>query len=150
MKRITSKEFYKRVEHLENVLKRELAVNIWDSHYSVFTKGPNNSQDHKLVEASNAREAVYQIDAILNCLSLQRKPSDLIVRISAKCSDLCHTQVIDKDNLIMEHDGYVPDFMPDEHYGDYVMLDIDASTGKILNWNTKPETVLKWAKEQGE
>lgn len=33
-----------------------------------------------------------------------------------------------------DYEGYVPDFMPGKHYGDYVYLDIDIDTGKILNW----------------
>lgn len=33
-----------------------------------------------------------------------------------------------------QQDGYVPEFMPGDHYGDYVMLDIDIDTGKITNW----------------
>ena len=58
------------------------------------------------------------------------------VHICAKCSDLCFSQVLDEGGaVIAEHDGYVPDFMPGEHYGDYVELDIDIKTGKILNWN---------------
>jgi hypothetical protein len=36
------------------------------------------------------------------------------------------------------YSGYVPEWMPGEHYGDYVMLDIDVATGQILNW--KPPT----------
>jgi hypothetical protein len=32
------------------------------------------------------------------------------------------------------YDGYVPDIMPGEHFGDYVTLDIDLDTGKIVNW----------------
>jgi len=39
---------------------------------------------------------------------------------------------------VAEYDGYVPDFMPGKHYGDYIILEIDAATGKILNW--KPPT----------
>lgn len=31
-------------------------------------------------------------------------------------------------------DDYVPQFMPGEHFGDYLILDIDIDTGKILNW----------------
>ena len=37
--------------------------------------------------------------------------------------------------VIGEYDGYVPKFFPGMHYGDYVMLDIDIETGKIVNWN---------------
>lgn len=29
---------------------------------------------------------------------------------------------------------YVPDLFPGQHYGDYLELDIDIETGKILNW----------------
>jgi len=72
----------------------------------------------------------------------------MVIKISAKCSDLCFTQIMDKDNsIIMEHGGYVPDFMPDQHYGDYVMLDIDVKTGKILNWTASEKQVKQWIKE---
>ena len=40
--------------------------------------------------------------------------------VSAKCSDLCNVYAQDADGIVIaEGDGYVPDFMPDEHYGDY-------------------------------
>ena len=42
--------------------------------------------------------------------------------------------VIHPTNPTREYDGYVPDFFPGKHYGDYVQLEIDADTGKILNW----------------
>ncbi len=29
---------------------------------------------------------------------------------------------------------YVPSFFPDVHYGDYLILNIELETGKILNW----------------
>jgi len=28
----------------------------------------------------------------------------------------------------------VPGFMPGDHYGDYVMLEIDLATGRIVDW----------------
>jgi hypothetical protein len=59
------------------------------------------------------------------------------LRISAKCSDLFYAELDGK-----EHDGYVPDWMPGEHYGDYVELDIDIDTGKILNWKTPTKEEL--------
>jgi hypothetical protein len=69
------------------------------------------------------------------------------VRICAKCSDLCSTEILDTNGkLIAERDGYVPEWMPGEHYGDYVELDIDIKTGKILNW--KPSGyIYDWIKE---
>lgn len=39
-------------------------------------------------------------------------------------------------NTIKEQDdGYVPSFMPGEHYGDYVILNIDVTTGQVTNWD---------------
>jgi hypothetical protein len=57
-----------------------------------------------------------------------------VLKICAKCSDLFSASLIVNDKEVANHDGYVPDFMPNEHYGDYVELDIDIETGKILNW----------------
>jgi len=42
-----------------------------------------------------------------------------------------------------EYDDYVPGWFPEDHYGDYVMLDIDVETGRILNWKKPTETQLK-------
>lgn len=68
-----------------------------------------------------------------------------VLTISAKCSDLCYASVRDEDgNQVGEdHDGYVPEWMPDEHYGDYVMLDIDLETGQILNWKKPTQAQLR-------
>jgi hypothetical protein len=69
------------------------------------------------------------------------------ISISAKCSDLCHAQLIDvQGNILAEHDGYVPDLMPGEHYGDYVILDIDLETGTILNWKRPSRKVVEETK----
>ncbi|RLA60650.1 MAG: hypothetical protein DRQ89_12560 [Epsilonproteobacteria bacterium] len=66
------------------------------------------------------------------------------IRLNAKCSDLCWVQLVDDEgNPIVEGDGYVPDFMPGEHSGDYVELDIDPDTGIILNWDkTYPQDMM--------
>lgn len=37
-------------------------------------------------------------------------------------------------NVICSYEGYVPVFMPGEHFGDYVDLVIDVETGQIINW----------------
>jgi len=39
--------------------------------------------------------------------------------------------------------GYVPDFFPEQHWGDYVELKIDADTGQILNWKVPTKKDLK-------
>jgi hypothetical protein len=57
-----------------------------------------------------------------------------VITISAKCSDLFWSRLTVDGTIKGEYEGYVPDFFPDEHYGDYVILDIDADTGQILNW----------------
>lgn len=58
-----------------------------------------------------------------------------VLEITAKCSDMFSHRIFTKNGeLYREYSGYVPSFMPDEHFGDYVMLDIDPYTGKILNW----------------
>lgn len=51
----------------------------------------------------------------------------------------------DGDEIFAQEDGYVPGFMPGSHYGDYLILDIDLDTGKILNWKTpKTEDIEEW------
>ena len=66
------------------------------------------------------------------------------ISINAKCSDLCYAELQDKDGKpLARHDGYVPALMPDEHYGDYVMLDIDLETGMILNWKRPSKEVVE-------
>jgi len=35
---------------------------------------------------------------------------------------------------VAAYEGYVPDFFPGEHYGDYLILNIDLATGQIKNW----------------
>lgn len=57
------------------------------------------------------------------------------IEIQAKCSDMCRATLIAADGIdIKDHDGYVPDFMPGDHFGDYIILNIDLATGQILNW----------------
>ena len=57
------------------------------------------------------------------------------LKIHAKCSDCCSAELLDQDGAtIHETDGYVPGFMPGDHYGDYVIIDIDIDTGMIKNW----------------
>jgi hypothetical protein len=70
------------------------------------------------------------------------------LRIHAKCSDMCSSELVDQDGAtIHETDGYVPGFMPGEHYGDYIILDIDIDTGMIKNWKKPTKEVIKeWIK----
>jgi hypothetical protein len=65
------------------------------------------------------------------------------ISISAKCSDLFNATLTVDGKQIGDYDGYVPEFMPGEHYGDYVRLVIDIDTGKILNWKKPTKKQLE-------
>lgn len=69
------------------------------------------------------------------------------LRIHLKVSDRFTAQLVsDKGETIHDQsDGYVPNFMPGEHYGDYVILDIDIDTGVITNWpKVSPGAIQEW------
>lgn len=69
------------------------------------------------------------------------------IYINAKCSDLCYAVLKDKNgNRVAEHNGYVPALMPEEHYGDYVELEIDIETGTIFNWKRPSRKVVEETK----
>jgi hypothetical protein len=57
------------------------------------------------------------------------------LQICAKVRDCFAASLLDGDGeTLCVYDGYVPEFMPGEHFGDYLMLDIDLDTGQITNW----------------
>ena len=77
---------------------------------------------------------------------MPKTPAISTICISAKCSDLFHATSHDGDGKTNgEYDGYVPDFFPGDHFGDYVQLKIDVKTGRILNWKAPTQKVLKKA-----
>ena len=39
--------------------------------------------------------------------------------------------------------SYVPDFLPGDHYGDYIIMKVDAE-GKIQNWDTNQIDDAEW------
>jgi hypothetical protein len=57
------------------------------------------------------------------------------ISICVKCSDMFSAALRNNGKVVGQYEGYVPDFFPGEHYGDYVRLEIDVDTGRILNWN---------------
>lgn len=72
------------------------------------------------------------------------------LKIHLKVSDCFSAQLVsDKGELIHEQeDGYVPSFMPGDHYGDYVILDIDIDSGQVTNWKrVTAEAIQEWMGE---
>ncbi len=68
------------------------------------------------------------------------------LKLHLKVCDRFAASLEDQDGKeLFNYDDYVPDFMPGEHFGDYVILDIDIDTGKIINWKqpTK-EQIQNW------
>ena len=71
--------------------------------------------------------------------------------IHIKVSDQFSAQLLDQDGSVIhdQEDGYVPGFMPGEHYGDYVILEIDIDTGKINNWKpVTSEAIQEWIEKR--
>jgi len=81
------------------------------------------------------------------------KPSKVVaqtLKICLKVSDQFSCRLLDDrgHEIAEQEEGYVPSFMPGEHHGDYVILEIDFETGKIQNWKTPcPEKVQEWIEE---
>ena len=74
------------------------------------------------------------------------------LKIHLKVSDRFCCEVLDQDGRsLKDHEGYVPDFMPGEHYGDYVILDIDIDSGQITNWKVPTtEQMREFLKSQDD
>lgn len=68
------------------------------------------------------------------------------LRILLKVRDRFRASLHDQDGqeVCSQEDGYVPNFMPGEHCGDYVILDIDIETGMIKNWRKNEEELRQW------
>jgi len=64
-------------------------------------------------------------------------------KIYSKIRDGFCGDLVDQDGkTLRDYEGYVPSFFPGQHYGDYLILDIDMDTGMITNWpKIKPEDV---------
>jgi len=66
------------------------------------------------------------------------------IKLCAKTVDSLGLKYLDKDgNFVGSRNDYVPDYFPEEHYGDYVEFDIDVETGQILNWVKPTQKELK-------
>ena len=70
-------------------------------------------------------------------VDVEAKTLSIYMKVCDQFSGTIHDQ--DGKEIGGKEDCYVPDFMPGEHYGDYLILDIEIETGRITNW--KPPTV---------
>lgn len=71
--------------------------------------------------------------------------------ICCKVTDRLAATLYDQDGqeIYSQDEGYVPGFMPGDHFGDYIMLDIDIDTGQIVNWNkTTADAIEAWIGEE--
>lgn len=69
------------------------------------------------------------------------------LEIYCKVSD-CFTYTLrdaQGEEVYSQDDGYVPNFMPGDHYGDYVILNIDLETGVVTNWRAPTAQQLEQA-----
>lgn len=75
-----------------------------------------------------------------------------ILHLHLKVRDEFTATLYTDDGVIIkgQDEGYVPDFMPDDHYGDYVILDIDVLTGQIKNWNVDLGLLQEWVNKNDE
>jgi len=73
------------------------------------------------------------------------------LKIYCKVSDRFSADLVDEQNEVVhsQEDGYVPNFMPGDHDGDYLVLNIDIDTGQVVNW-TKPtkQEIQDWINDE--
>jgi hypothetical protein len=67
-----------------------------------------------------------------------------VLKIYMKVRDEFSANLMDQDDEVLkEYEGYVPEFMPGDHHGDYLILDIDIESGEILNWKKPSEDQIQ-------
>ena len=68
---------------------------------------------------------------------VQQKISVSTVTVHVKVGDRGFYEFKSPDGTSLKElqEDYVSDFFPGDHYGDYLILDIDLETGQIKNWN---------------
>ena len=71
-----------------------------------------------------------------------------ILKTCIKCVDRFAATLEEDGKETANYEGYVPGFFPEEHFGDYVELEIDIDTGVILNWNKPTKKELEELKNK--
>ncbi len=72
--------------------------------------------------------------------------------IYCKICDRFSYELKDAEGSILhdQENGYVPSFMPGDHYGDYIILDIDLDTGMVKNWKAPTADMIEEAMKGDE
>lgn len=66
------------------------------------------------------------------------------IKVHIKVRDGFEGSLVDQDGaVIKDYEGYVPEFFPGPHYGDYLILDIDIDSGLITNWTAPTAAQLE-------
>jgi len=66
------------------------------------------------------------------------------LKVCGKTVDRCSIVFLNESgDAVGKRNDYVPDYFPEEHYGDYLELDIDIETGQILNWKKPTQKQLR-------
>jgi hypothetical protein len=89
---------------------------------------------------SRLRAALQRVEVFMEINAVKTvKVNAKTLNIHCKVRDEFEADLLDAEGAkLKEYEGYVPSFMPGQHYGDYLMLEIDIDSGQILNW--KPPT----------
>ena len=74
---------------------------------------------------------------------------DKAIQTNYKTSDQCHLKFETAQKEIQQYEGYVPDFFPGKHYGDYITLHI-SKQGKVKKFAPSDEAIDTLLKEQEE
>lgn len=68
-------------------------------------------------------------------------PAGQVASIHAKVCDEGVYELMAGGERVAAKSGYVPGFFPGEHYGDYLLLDIDGE-GRIAGWRPRERDVV--------
>ncbi|MFJ3486617.1 hypothetical protein ACIPL1_24910 [Pseudomonas sp. NPDC090202] len=67
-----------------------------------------------------------------------------LLKLHVKVRDSFAAGLVDaQGDEVGSYEGYVPGFFPGDHYGDYLILDIDLETGQIKNWKKPAATDIE-------
>jgi hypothetical protein len=73
----------------------------------------------------------------------EQSPDGLKFLIHSKVFDSGKYTLLDEGlNAIVEHEGYVPAFFPDKHFGDYLIIEI--VNGKAESFKCSQKKLQKW------